>query len=73
MDEAEKVLKRLARIKTFDGGGASAPALLGELRELLRDAEAWARVEGDRRALAAVARLDDSLNRSEVVVTPHVS
>ena len=33
------------------------PVLLGELRALVREAEAWARLEGDERARSAVTRL----------------
>jgi hypothetical protein len=31
--------------------------VLGELRELVREAEAWARIEGDGRARDAVVKL----------------
>jgi hypothetical protein len=31
--------------------------MLGELRELVREAEAWARLEGDLRARTAVGKL----------------
>jgi hypothetical protein len=56
MDETDAVLRRLARIEQL---GASAPAatLLDELRRLVPEAEAWARVEGDGRARAAVEKL----------------
>jgi hypothetical protein len=57
MDEATQVLKRLERIETLDRGRASMPVLLGELRALVREAEAWARLEGDERARSAVTRL----------------
>ena len=33
------------------------PMLLDELRALVREAEAWARLEGDERARSAVTRL----------------
>ena len=51
MDEARAVLARLDRIDALKAD------LLGELRELIREAEAWARVEGDARAEAAAAEL----------------
>jgi hypothetical protein len=35
--------------------------LLEELRGLVRDAEAWARLEGDERAAAAVERCEEAL------------
>jgi hypothetical protein len=57
MDEAARVLQRLERIEGLDGARASASQLLIELRELVREAEAWARVEGDHRARSAVSRL----------------
>ena len=33
------------------------PVMLDELRALVREAEAWARLEGDERARSAVIRL----------------
>jgi hypothetical protein len=51
--EAARVLSRLERIEALDRERASAGRLLGELRELVREAEAWARVEGDDRAQTA--------------------
>jgi hypothetical protein len=46
MDEARAVLDRLERIELLDRGGATRDVLLGELRELVLEAEAWARTEG---------------------------
>ena len=51
------MLRRLERIETLDRRRAPAGALLGELRALVREAEAWARVEGDGRATVAASRL----------------
>ena len=58
MDDAGRLLERLRRIEalTVDGRGQSGE-LLAELRALVPEAEAWARVEGDRRAVAAVSKL----------------
>jgi hypothetical protein len=58
MDDAGRLLERLRRIEalTVDGRGRSGE-LLAELRALVPEAEAWARVEGDRRAVAAVSKL----------------
>jgi hypothetical protein len=56
-DEAAMVLNRLERIEALDRERAPAGRLLGELRELVREAEAWARVEGDSRARTAVGKL----------------
>ena len=61
MDEARAVLARLDRIEALEREGAAASVVIEELRGLVRDAEAWARVEGDRRASAAVERCDEAL------------
>lgn len=61
MDEARAVLGRLERIEELERGGAAAPELLGELRTLVLEAEAWARVDGDERARTAVSACADSL------------
>ena len=57
MDEATKVLERLRRIDELERVQAPARLVLGELRELVREAEAWARLEGDVRARSAVEKL----------------
>jgi hypothetical protein len=56
MDEADRIIARLARIDELraDGGG---PDLLAELRALVPEAEAWARAEGDARAQTAASKL----------------
>jgi hypothetical protein len=56
MDEADRIIARLARIDELraDGGG---PDLLTELRALVPEAEAWARAEGDARARTAASKL----------------
>ena len=46
MDEARRVLERLERIEALRGGGAGPRALLGELRALLAEGEAWVAAEG---------------------------
>jgi hypothetical protein len=61
MDEARTVIDRLDRIDALERQGAPAAALLDELRELVRDAEAWARRERDERAAEAVARCEGAL------------
>jgi hypothetical protein len=61
MDEARAVIDRLDRIEQLERAGADPGALLDELRGLVREAEAWARVEGDSRAAAAVERCDEAL------------
>jgi hypothetical protein len=62
VEEARAVLERLERIDALERRGADPQELLGELRALVREAEAWARVEGDERAAAAVERCDDALS-----------
>jgi hypothetical protein len=57
MDEATRVLRRLERIESLDRGRVPPAQLLGELRELVREAEAWSKLEGDLRAASAVAKL----------------
>ena len=57
MEEARAVLARLERIEALERDGAGAPLLLAELRELMREAGAWAERERDPRALKAAAAL----------------
>ena len=58
MDEAERVIERLARIDALHGMPSTPPGgFLEELRALVTEAEAWARLEGDVRARSAVAKL----------------
>jgi hypothetical protein len=57
MDEARAVIERLDRIEELEREGAPPQALLAELQALVREAEAWARLEGDERAEDAVAAL----------------
>jgi len=45
MDEARAVIRRLERIEALDRDAAPADVLLAEVRALLREAEAWVRVE----------------------------
>ena len=59
MEEARAVLARLERIESLERGSAEPAVLLGELRELVREAEIWARREGDERALAAAQEMAD--------------
>jgi hypothetical protein len=57
MDEARAVLARLERIEALDRAEAPPREVLEELRHLVREAEEWARVDGDERALAAAQLL----------------
>lgn len=62
MDEARHVLDRLARIEQLEREHAPASELLGELRELVREAESWVRAEPETAdAESAVARCRDAL------------
>jgi hypothetical protein len=63
VEEAELVIRRLERIRELDRREAPAAQLLDELRELVEEAEAWARAEGDRRARHAVRELGASVQR----------
>ena len=63
MDEARRVIERLERIEALDREAASPTQLLDEVRGLLRDAEAWVRVEGGDAADDAVIRLREALAR----------
>ena len=45
MDEARRVIRRLERIETLQGARAPAADLLAEVRQLLREGEAWLAVE----------------------------
>jgi hypothetical protein len=56
MHDADRILTRLRRIDAL-GKGVAPAVLLAELRALVPEAEAWARGEGDARAVAAAAKL----------------
>ena len=68
MEEARSVLERLERIESMRRANAGPVELLGELRALLREAEAWARVEGGDAGDDAVARLREALARDMIGV-----
>ena len=55
MDEARAVIERLARIEALEREGASSRAVLAEVRELLREGEAWLENERGDTDLAADA------------------
>jgi len=64
MDEARAVIERLDRIEALEREGAHPSSLLAELRELVREAETWARVEHpSERAEAAVDRCKDAFEQ----------
>ena len=51
------MLARLERIEALEREGAGVPSLLAELRELVREATAWAECERDPRARRAAEEL----------------
>jgi hypothetical protein len=55
MDEARAVLERLERIEALEREGAPPRSVLAEVRELLREAEAWLEHEREPGELAAEA------------------
>jgi hypothetical protein len=61
VDEARAVIDRLDRIEQLEQNHAPPAVLLAELRDLVRAAETWARVERDTRARAAVERCEEAL------------
>ena len=63
MEETHRVIERLERIEALRASGAPAAELLAELRALVREAEAWARLEGGEPGEAAAARLRSALAR----------
>jgi hypothetical protein len=68
MDEAEAVLERIERIQELDRADAPPGVLLDELRQLVIEAEEWARAEGDARARAATVWLGADVVRLEEVM-----
>jgi hypothetical protein len=74
MEEARQVLARLARIEALERRSAPPDELLGELRQLVREAETWLRCERDvEGAAAAVERCRASLETEkpeEVALLP---
>jgi hypothetical protein len=57
MEEARAVLARLERIEALDRARGDPAVMLDELRELVREAEIWAKRERDPRAEAAAQLL----------------
>ena len=68
VDEGERVLRRLRKIDALERANTRPEDLLAELRELVVEAEAWARTEaaGSERAAAALAACRDALSRGRV-------
>ena len=55
MDTARAVMHRLERIEALDREGAGPKQLLAEVRELLREGEAWLETEQEGTELAGDA------------------
>ncbi|MGZ8687778.1 MAG: hypothetical protein ACXWZP_05055 [Gaiellaceae bacterium] len=68
MEEARRVIERLARIEALDRATADPAELLAEVRSLLREAEAWVRVEGGDAGEEAVERVRSALARDMIGV-----
>lgn len=66
MEEARRLLERLDRIEALDRAHAEPRELLGELRALLHEAEAWSCAEGAGRA--EVGALRAALVRDRIAV-----
>jgi hypothetical protein len=73
VDEARKVIQRLERIEALQSSQAPAETLLGEVRQLLREGEAWLAAEqragaaGGAGAAAALEGCRTTLRDEEVV------
>jgi hypothetical protein len=61
MEEVRSVVERLDRIDTMRRANAGPVELLGELRLLLHEAQAWVDEEGGEVGAVAVARLRSAL------------
>ena len=61
VEEARAVLDRLSRIEELERRGAGPQELLEQLRALVGEAERWARLEGDERALDAVTACESAV------------
>jgi hypothetical protein len=65
VEEARRVIDRLDRIETLKQAGAPAEELLGEVRALLRDGEAWLASEpaATEQAREALDRCSERIGR----------
>jgi hypothetical protein len=59
-------MERLERIEVLDREHADPRTLIAELRELVREAEDWARAEGDERADAAAVACKEAMSHDIV-------
>lgn len=66
VDQARAVIDRLERIEALRQGDAPAGVLLGEVRALLAEAEAWAEADyPGERALDALERCREAVTAGE--------
>jgi hypothetical protein len=74
MDEARAVLARLERIEELERDEVPADVLLGEVRALLTEAEAWVRAEpsGTDPALDSIERCRAALGKASRSSLPEV-
>ena len=68
MEESQAVLERLRRIEALDRADAGPEQLVGELRALLVEAEAWSRREGGEAGSRAVDELRCALERDMIAM-----
>jgi len=75
MDEARRVLDRLDRIESLQRGPVAPRDLLGEVRALLRDVEAWVRSDpaAAGRTEEAIGRVRDAFERGETAAPSTLS
>ena len=75
MDEARRVLDRLERIDRLREEGGARPEVLGEVRKLLAEGEAWIAAEpgGTERARKALNACRAGLDGTGGEQTPHAA
>jgi hypothetical protein len=75
MDEARRVLERLERIDRLRDRGGARPVMLGEVRKLLEEGEAWIAAEpgGTERARQALEACRTSVAEAGGGPRPHAA
>jgi hypothetical protein len=75
MDEARRVLERLERIDRLRERGGARPVMLGEVRKLLEEGEAWIAAEpgGTERARQALEACRTSVAEAGGEPRPHAA
>jgi hypothetical protein len=72
MEEARAIMHRLERIEALEREGAGPKQLLAEVRELLREGEAWLETERGETEQAAEALERCRTTYDDVAVAPMV-